>query len=172
MLEKLASFNKYILAAIIIVIIVIFWNIATVNTSNYEDYLYGLWVGDDNFCEEADIQSILVFIGEPESCLSGMERNGYVIIQYDDNDVYNQGFTMNYSRDWAGPGVPKYTICADIDFDEEQMWTEDGRVKITTDMKTGVMRIHYDGQLYAKLYKDNTVSNVMVWGVALPFRSS
>ncbi len=144
----------------VIAVILIIWSVATMNTSTNENYLYGMWVGDDNFCEKAAIDSILLFVGEPESGLRTCTRNGYIIIHIDGEPACNQGFVLNYSRGWAGPGTPKYTVCGQIDFDEEQIWTEDGRINITTDMKTGIMRVHYNGELYAKLYKSMELSDM------------
>jgi hypothetical protein len=161
-LKNKVSTRSLIIAVIVFVIVIVLWNIASMNTGANEDYLYGLWVGDDAFCEEAEIDSILLFFGEPEHGWKTETRNGYIIIQADGETVYNQGLVLKYAKGWAGPGVGKYTVCGSIDFDEEQIWSEDGRIKITTDMRTGIMRVHYGEQMYAKLYKSMELSNVVV----------
>ncbi len=150
--------HRYLSILVIVVVIIVIWNVATMNTNAYDEYLYGLWIGDDEFCEDAEIDSVLLFIGESD----GGTRNAYIVIQVDGEPVCNQGLVINHSRGWAGPGIDKYTVTASVDFDEEQLWSEDGRVKITVDMRTGIMRIWAGDQLYAKLYKSMEISNTFV----------
>jgi hypothetical protein len=158
--------NKLISFIIVLIIILIFYNFACWNTQSYEKYLYGLWTGDDIFCDDASIKSIMIWLGEPSRQGWGSEvvRNSYIIINYLDKDnlsSVNQGFDLTYSPGYSGPGIGKYVIRADVDFDEENLWSEDGKVNICVDMRSGVMKIFRGDCLYAKLYKENCISNLL-----------
>ena len=142
---------------IVLIIIVIFYNILTWNTSAYEDYLYGCWTAEgDAFCEEAEIDSMMIFIGEPASKgWTGVERNCYLIIM---TGMANQGFTLQYTPSWGGVGIGKYSVKAKVCFDEEQLWDEE--VTITVNMRRGTMKIRSGSMVYARLNKQHDITNV------------
>lgn len=141
--------------AVLVVIIIILYYIASWNTNTYEDYLYGFWTAaGDDFCEESDIESMMVFIGEPEISRSSRTRTCYIIIM---NDLSAQGFTLEYKSSWASIGSRKYEICADVLFDDEQIWPT--KVNISVDMRVGIMKIYRDGVIYAKINKQHDITN-------------
>lgn len=140
----------------IVIIIILLYVFSTWNTSANENYLYGFWVADgDDFCEESEIDSMLVFIGEPEPGWFSTTRTCYIIIM---NDLCAQGFTLNYSTGWAGIGVGKYRINAKVKFDDEDIWPD--KVHIDVDMRDGTMKIHSDGVIYARLNKQHDTTNL------------
>lgn len=143
---------------IIVVILIIFYNIFNWNTQSYEDYLYGCWVAeDDAFCEEADIDSMMIFIGEPERKWTGsVVRNCYIIIM---TDMANDGFTLSYTPQWGGVGVGKYSVKAKVQFDEDQLWDEN--VTISMNVLKGTMKIISDdgSTVYARLNKQHDITN-------------
>ena len=145
-------------AYLVVVAIIVCYLLATWNTNVNEKYLYGFWVADDDFCEESDIDSMLVFIGEPDrSSLGGLRsitRTCYIIIT---KDVANQGFTMTYRPGFSGPSVGRYVINAGVSFDGEKIWPKD--VSIAIDMTTGAMTIYNNKMVYARLTKQHDVSN-------------
>lgn len=145
---------------IIIILIILCYFFATYNNSNYEKYLYGFYCADgDEFCETTDIDSMMIFIGEP--CSSGTlfsgntERTCYMVIM---NDICNQGFTMKYSQGYAGAGIGKYCITADLDYDIDCIWPD--RVTLEFNMLDGTLKIHDGETIYAKLYKQNDVTQL------------
>lgn len=147
--------KTYLIAIIIFVIVLSLYFLATWNTSTYEDYLYGFWVAEgDDFCEESEIDSMLVFIGNAEGGFT-VERTCYIIIM---NDLCNQGFTLSYRPGWASAGVGKYSVFATVKFDDEDIW--DDCVKITVDMRDGTMKISSGDTIYAKLTKQLDTSNM------------
>ena len=152
--------SNLIIGAIVVVIIILFWTIGHSNTSSYEEFLYGMWVGDDEFCKNANIDSIMMFLGEPDVGLMSCTRDGYIIIVIDGEPVVNQGFILNYSPGWSGPSIGPYTVSSDVTFDEENIWEDD--VTITVNIVNGTMRIYNGDTMYAKLYKENTLSNILV----------
>jgi len=146
--------NKFIgliAVAIIVVLLIIYYIAFKINVDKYEDFMYGLWVGDDQFCEESGIDTMLLFIGERDDD----ERQCYLVIKSGDKYISNQGFEMEYSKGSAGPLVRPYKIKAELDFDIDNPWGED-EIKFTFDIISGSLRIHDKDKLYAKLYKENS----------------
>lgn len=146
----------YLYAIIIFVVILVLYSFATWNTSAYEDYMYGFWVAEgDDFCEKSEIDSMLLFIGEPDAGLFTTSRTCYLIIM---NNLCNQGLTLTYKTGWTGIGVGKYRVHADVEFDDEQIW--DGPVTCEVDMKRGILKIkNRDGTVYAILTKQHDTTN-------------
>jgi len=139
----------------IIIVIVLIYYVSWRNTNSYEDYLYGFWIAeDDDFCDEADVDSIMLFVGESSGWYN-KSRTCYLIIM---NDICNQGITLNYHSGWCGLGLGKYKIAATAVFDECQIWDED--VNIIVDMSNGCMHItDMDDKVYAVLHKQHEVTN-------------
>lgn len=153
---------------IVLVLIIIFYVAFTWNVPTYEKYLYGFWVAEgDTFCEEAEIESMLVFVGTGTNSWSGsISRNCYIIIM---DNLANQGFTMTYRSGWSGTGIGKYSVRAEVKFDEEQLWTGDDDsttcdVIVTIDVIAGTLKIRGTGKnskvVYAKLHKQHDTTNM------------
>lgn len=152
-----------IAVVVVLIIIIIFYNILNWNTAAYEDYLYGCWIAEgDDFCEDAEIDSMMLFVGEPEKkgFFGGVTRNCYLIIM---TDMANDGLTLQYSPQWGGVGMGKYSVRAKACFDEDQLWDED--VTLTIDMRKGTLKIRGpkgdDGKniVYARLNKQHDITN-------------
>jgi hypothetical protein len=144
-----------ILAIAVVAIIIILYYILNWNTAAYEDYLYGCWVAeDDAFCESADIDSMMLFIGEPESKGFSTARTCYLIIM---TDLANDGLTLRYRPNWGGVGLGKYSVRAEVCFDDEQLWDEE--VTLTVDMRKGTLKIRNGDMVYAKLHKQHDITN-------------
>lgn len=144
------------LAVIIIVILIILYFAISSRNKPYEDYLYGFWLAEDSFCENSDIDSMMLFVGEAEksTLFSACERNCYLIIM---NDMCNQGMTLTYKSGWAPLSIGKYILSANVKFDDEQIWTE--QVKICIDVISGTMKIYTNDIIYAKLLKQHDITN-------------
>lgn len=149
--------HVYLIAICVIITFIIIYNLFVWNTSAYEDYLYGFWVAEgDEFCEQSEIDSMLLFIGEPENGYFSKSRTCYLIIM---TDMCNQGLTITYRSGWAGIGVGRYRINATAKFDEEQIWDDD--ITITVDMRDGTLKIkNNDGTVYAVLNKQHDTTNI------------
>jgi hypothetical protein len=146
----------YVLIAIIIVVIVLLMFIASQSRVADEDYLYGFWVADDDeFCAESEIDSMMLFIGEPDKGWFSNDRQCYIVIM---NDLCSQSMTINYSPPWPGIGGCEYTISANVKFDEEDIWPES--VKMTVNMQSGTLKVYSGDTIYAKLTKQHETTNV------------
>lgn len=146
---------NYLYALIIIIIVFVLYNMSSRNVCAYEDYLYGFWVAEgDDFCDDSGIESMLIFIGEPENDWASVTRKCYIIIM---NDLCNQSFTMEYRKGWSSIDILNYKINIDSTFDDEEIWPDNSVLDV--DMRTGVMKIYKNETLYAKLTKQNDTSN-------------
>jgi hypothetical protein len=144
---------KWIACAVVIFLLVVTavysWNVQT-----YEDYLQGFWVADDQFCAESDIEGMMLYISAATAGVLRSSRTGYIVIS---NDKSNQTFKMNYRRGWGGPSVGRYSIYADITFEDDQLWPKS--VWCCADIKRGTLRIYKDKTIYARLFKDPKITH-------------
>lgn len=139
----------------IIVILLVVYLLATWNVSASEDYLYGFWVAEaDDFCERAEIDSMMIFIGEPVRSWRNVTRTCYIIVM----GHTTQGFTLDYTRGWAGPSLGPYSVSACARFDTEQIWDED--VTVTVNPIDGSLVITNGETVYAKLSKQHDTTNM------------
>jgi hypothetical protein len=65
---------------------------------------------------------------------------------------------MKYWPSYGGLCVGEYKFTADISFDEEDIWPQ--TVKISLDMRDGVLRVFSDDVMYARLNKQHDTTNV------------
>jgi hypothetical protein len=134
----------YIAVLVFLLLLIIY-----INTS--DDYLYGFWLAEgDEFCEKAEIESIMLFIGSATGRI-WRERRAYLIIM---NDMANDALTISYTKPMFGG---KFTITATPTFDEEQIWPD--TVQIDVDSHSGTMKIYSGDRVYAKLYKQHETTN-------------
>lgn len=119
---------------------------------SHSEYLYGFWTADGGeFCETADIDSMLLFIGRPGD---GGERISYLVIG---PDVCSQGMELQLSGSWWGFG-DTYTWHAVVSADDAPVWPE--HVDIIVSKADGTLRVvDSEGILYASLSKQNDITN-------------
>lgn len=118
------------------------------------DYMHGFWTAsNDDFCQDAGISSMMLYIGDPIRSWGGsVTRNGYIVIT---DGISNQELTITYRlARWCGSGRRRYHCT--IKFEDEQVMPED--VWMDTDIYAGTLRIYSGDTLYARLYKNHEVS--------------
>jgi hypothetical protein len=145
---------QYVIGVLICTVILLISYLAY-ESYNYskicEQYLDGYWIGDNTFCEESDVSSMLLFIGKKEE----NKRDLYLIIN---NDITNQHIKM--TSGWkllcVNKDLNKYTIGGKLEFEEDCGIPDE----ITFDLNVldGVLRLYSDGTLYGIFYKDHEVS--------------
>lgn len=144
---------KIHIALFVVVIVILIWIAARGNGSTYEEYLGGFWVGDSDFCESANVESMMLFLGENE----GGVRHGYIIVQ---DDIANDPFTLSYWRGWTSPWRSRYVIRPTITFDSASgPFPEDSRFDL--DAEKGILRILSGDVLYGKFYKQLEISDAL-----------
>lgn len=147
--------SKIGFAVIVVSICMIIWIISTWNIhgSDYENFVNGFWVADDAFCDESEIDSMLLFIGKYDK-KSG-ERPAHMIIA---DDIMNQKINIKHKKISSGlsRGVNKFSIECEMEFEEECQIPPN--VTMDFDIRKGSLRIHKDGNLYAIMHKDHEIS--------------
>lgn len=156
--------NKYILIIIFVICIIFYyfvWNTSvSPETKAYENFIYGYWTGDEGFCEESDVSSMMLFIGKSdigEDKLSSQKitRKAYLVIN---NDVTNQTLDICYTPQCAKK-IGKYKVDAKLKFEEECSIPEN--VTLEFDMIKGLLKIYADDTIYGVFYKNNEVTNCL-----------
>lgn len=157
------KFNNLYIAAAVVVVLFIIYTLATWTTAPNEQYIGGFWMADDDeFCEDSDIGSMLLYIGDPVLSFGTVSRDCYIVVT---DDVYAGGFTMKYRKKYAGVSIGKYNISSEIVFDDEPennsedvttIWPHN--VEMTFDILAGTLLVTHNDMIYAKLYKNHEIA--------------
>lgn len=151
--------TRYLVAAVCALIVITIYYIVTVNTGNYERYMYGLWTADDDFCDDAGVSSMLLFVGEPRSGWTSTSRSCYLIVA---DDITSQLFDMTYATSCAGPSISPYSVWARCKFTDGDIFQiGDDPVEFAFDMCAGTLTIRNGERVFARMYKQNDISNVL-----------
>lgn len=159
MIGNLDIYYRLCISTLIAFILIIVLFVGFDNRVNeYEDYIGGLWVADEEFCNKSGVDSIMMFIGPPSTSLFSTERNCHILIN---NDYSNQGFTLKYRKNTI-IGLPTvhhdYLITAETAFEEEPIMPES--VDINISMMHNMMRIYDDETIYGIFYKDHETTDL------------
>jgi len=156
------KYNNIIIAMSLVLVLFVLYTLATWTTEPNERYITGFWMADDDdFCEDSDIGSMLLYIGEPTSSCGTVTRDCYIVVT---DDIYAGGFTMKYRKKWAGLTIGKYNLSAEITFDDPQpdpadeLWPHN--VEMTFDILSGTLTVIHNDMIYAKLYKNHEISSL------------
>lgn len=156
--------NKYAIVIIFAILIIFYYFLKSTpispETRAYEKFIYGYWTGDEGFCEESDVSSMMLFIGKSDTSadnLSGksITRKAHLVIN---NDVTNQTLDICYKPQCI-TDLKKYKVKAKLTFEEECSIPEN--VTLEFDMVKGLLRIYADDTIYGVFYKNNEVSNCL-----------
>jgi hypothetical protein len=86
------------LIALVITLVLVLVAIASVNTyqcgNHLHNHLTGLWIADEKFCNDADIDGMLLYIGECE----GRKHNAYLIMYSDNAVILEKKFSFKVGR--------------------------------------------------------------------------
>lgn len=138
---------------VVMVLLLIFmgWNCCR---GDYEKYLEGMWRGDDEFCAESGVSSMLLYIGAPTSKWGKVTRDGYLVIN---NDICNQAIKLSYRRPHLGfDKLGIYKPCVHMTYDETAVMPAD--VTMHVDMVNGCLKIYEGKQMYGVFYKDHELT--------------
>tara|TARA_R110002153_G_scaffold155933_4_gene308078 strand:- start:11461 stop:11982 length:522 start_codon:yes stop_codon:yes gene_type:complete len=134
---------------------IIFCILLVVYIYSDDDYLYGFWLAEgDEFCELADIDSIMLFVGDSTGYI-WKERKAYLIIA---TDMANDPLVLSYRK----PAIysSAYTITAKAEFEDDtvEIWPE--YVSMDVDINAGTLKIYSGDTVYARLYKQHETTEV------------
>lgn len=145
--------SYYILAVVVVIVIVIMWQSYN-NKSTRDDYMYGMWVGDKGFCQEAECDFMKLFIGDPvRDGILGCKRPCHLII----GGVNAQLMDMRYYPRVVG-GCDRYTVNTQLEFDQNEIW--ESKCKFEFDRNKGCLRVYAGDELYGVFYKDHEITSL------------
>lgn len=156
--------NKYIILLIFAICILFYYFLwggsVSPETKAYENFIYGYWTGDEGFCEESDVSSMMLFIGksdigEDKLSTQKITRKAHLVIN---NDVTNQTLDICYKPECVKK-IGKYKVKANLKFEEECSIPEN--VTMEFDMVKGLLKIYANDTIYGVFYKNNEVSNCL-----------
>jgi hypothetical protein len=157
--EKLDIYYRLCISTLIAVVLIVILFVGFDNRINdYENYMSGLWVGDEEFCKRAGVSSMMLYVGAPTTSFMTTTRRCHILIN---NDYANDGFTMVYNKG-AIIGLPTihhdYTITATTKFDEEDILPK--QLDVGVSMMKNMLRL-YDGEtMYGVFYKDHETTEL------------
>jgi len=171
----------HIAILVVILIAIFFYYISYSYYYMYDDMLSGMWKADPDWAIQADIDGMLLFIGEAEGGIFTETRKGYMIMHANDQVIAAKQIEFNISS--QSNIIPKKTVTyyvelVDLGESEDGLLPDeaDGSnvpleeiMPLTLTMEVGVSSgklILYgedeDGEetQYAKLYKDAAATDV------------
>lgn len=148
-----------LIALVIVIVIALIYVIGAKRSNEINSYIAGAWVAPDEFCEEAELDSMMIVFSDPTTSMFGnVEQLGYIVAA----PGISTGITLRYSR---GCGVSPYEreFAASAEFDDGPLWGEENpsNVTVRVDMLKGRMIIRNGDTVLAELYKSNDVSDLI-----------
>jgi hypothetical protein len=165
---------REIYLGIIIILLILLVTLVTTNhckqTAHVDEYLQGLWIADEDFCNDSEIDGMLIYIG-PET--EGYRR-AYLIMYQNNAIIAEKKIHMHLSsyipKAWFASDI-YYNIhikdadVSELDDDNAQSVSEiklssimPNQMNLTLNLANGCMTWESDETVYAKLYKDNIAS--------------
>jgi len=147
----------------LIVLIILFLTVIYAFGHRYTErsLLTGFWHADPSFCEDAGIDSLVFYFGEPN--FTGSKLSGYVLMTSEDGILINNPVDFTLSSGYSvAPYVKKEkTHTLTIDWFESEGYDFFPSVQTMTFYPELGKIILYDrDQVYAILYKNNIMSDV------------
>jgi hypothetical protein len=144
-----------ITVALVIVLIYIYWAQKKIN----EEYIEGLWVADPDFCEEADIGAMMMYIGPPIWSIwsaFSTERNAHIIIP--DKDV-NEPIKLTHGG-LGGGKIVHFSASVEGSDGPVLNGLFPSHVSCEISLLYGYLKIYEGDTLYGLFYKNHEVTNM------------
>lgn len=148
----------------IVILIILFMIILLIlNTRNNESTLLsGFWRANAEFCKEAQIDIFLIYIGD--SSLFSNTYPGYILVKNDQGIIINDPIKINFSSDMDfSPSLcdcRNYIIKIDWEDNEEGYEFFPSEQEVFYYPKIGKLVFSAHDQVFAILYKDNSISDI------------
>ena len=150
---------------IIIIVLSFIYIILVLNTRNTESTLLtGFWRASSEFCQNADLDLFLVYLGECNSKISHV-RPGYIIVKNADGLIINDPVEITLT----GGLSPNPTISAGRSFNMSIDWLDENtdyssffpsEQSLNYYPDCGKLVLSDDTKVYAVLYKDHAISDI------------
>lgn len=161
--KQFSLFQCIIFGFVVVIITLLLANYyySSNNTAYKHNYLYGMWIGDDDFNENAGVSSMLMFIGDPEaysSKLNDFDTKRAVCLVIDGNEdiISKQIINMTYRAPKAISGN-KYKIKVNMEYTENPVMPEEMTMEVN--IQNGEIKLYDKETLYGVFYKDNAITS-------------
>lgn len=134
-----------LLVILTFILIVICWYSYNIHKKIYNDYLYGIWRGEIDFCNDAGISDMILHLNKIENnCMFG-----YLIICDANGVSINEPikFNLNYIQIYN-----EFNCQAELEGRKSLPFPKNINIKFSMD--DGYLMLYDDSTVYAKLYKD------------------
>lgn len=152
----------FVTAAVIAVMIaVLIYRARNFSRDVYSGYIEGMWRGDDTFCEDSGLTSMLLYIGDERHATHGVHdaaRDGYLIMN---PDVSNQKITIHYETTSGGfYDLAPYELATYVEYDTDDVMPNE--LTFTFDITQGRLNIYSKSEkkLYGVFYKDHELTSI------------
>ena len=141
----------------VVIVFIIFIIITCYRNLSLNEFLYGMWVCDNDFCQEAELGGFYIMIGEPEMGLLSDTSSMYVVMYNTSGDVIeNKLFNIKIGHSYSPTKIAKRSLKI-IDDDYEGPLPKE--MNITISVMDGHMVLYGVGEtadtIYGTLYKDH-----------------
>lgn len=150
----------YAIGAIIVFFIIVIYYM---NRSYENSSIKGFWIADADFCEDAELQMFVLYIGNSISAFKN-KRNGYLLVANKDGFILNNKIELNLSRSINLSNNAEYNL--DIDWLDNCPNEEDGdevfpnRCEMIYYVAHGKIVLYKDNKILASLWKDHQMSSI------------
>lgn len=136
------SHKVHIVIIIILIIIILYCH-------DYSWFITGFWVADPEFAKDTGLDSMIIYFNGDSS---------YAHIDIKNKTVYSKAITIDtsaslYSRIPLGQSLLSYNFTSD-----ENIYEMPKNMSMMLDIEAGTMLLSADGVTYARLIKDNMMS--------------
>lgn len=155
--------NKFIIAIIIIFILIViicfvgykYYSLEQLHNVRMDDFISGMWQANEDFCQQADIEKMLLYIG------SGPDKNAYLLIYSDGNVVVSKKLQLNISPSKVSSKEYKVEIIdADDPNDDSLKDIMPSKLNMKLSINNGRLCLYKKKKIYADLFKDNMSTNL------------
>lgn len=156
-------YNLLLNSIIVVLIILVVFLVSLKNTTTFSySTMPGFYHADEDFCKDADLKCMYLYIGKPISSVK-YDYPCYITIHANHGVVANQSFNANIFEQWTKPDnwipfVGKNNKYYTVNFTDLNIEGFPSEMSMTYDPQQGVIRLFDGDKLYARLYKDNLAS--------------
>lgn len=146
------NYKKYLIAFLIVIVIIMFISYTNIQ---YKNYLYGMWIADDDFCSESDLDGFMIMMGPSQGGYITDTRSMYVLMYNDEGMLCNRTLEVRLGTTIvAGDYQNRSMYIVEDDFD---IMPKD--MTLSTSIMKGHMVLYGTGEdsktIYGSLYKDH-----------------
>ena len=138
-------------------IVVIFLAIASLYSRSKTCDIYGVYTADENFLKEADLSSIVIYIGDNEKD----KYKSYIYVEREGKPIIDGAFQLKMKpRDgWFNISNGPSIWCDTEDNSNDVESTKTSNLKAHYVASRGILTFVNDGTVYAEVYKNNILTD-------------